>query len=371
MPTASAAGLSGAEAGPPTRPAVVHLKRALELDPDLALARVSLAEAYSVRATLYGADGDWADAALVEASRAVALAPELPDAHRALGFALATNGRFGDAEAAYRRALEMSPMDEEITRRLVEILIFRGRWPEALTALATIRSGTAGFHCELGQLLFGLGYPNEARARFEAALETEPFEVCANVHLALDDLAGGGLESARRRAERIAEVHLGCCDQLLGEVAYRQGRFDDAAAFFSRAIEQVAEPKSTFIHVRLARLEGDPDALRPLAITLERELTSGVDIWFPAWLLALVRAEQGDAAGALHWHEQATLRGHLDWRSDLAEPAFEPLRGTPGFERAIARMQSRIADMRAEIERRGLLEKVQVRESRSAPRGWR
>jgi DNA-binding winged helix-turn-helix (wHTH) protein len=76
--------------------AVVHLNRALELDPDFALARAGLAEAYSIRATWYGADADWADAAMVEASRAVALAPELPEAHRALGFALSANGRFGD-----------------------------------------------------------------------------------------------------------------------------------------------------------------------------------------------------------------------------------------------------------------------------------
>jgi hypothetical protein len=123
------------------------------------------------------------------------------------------------------------------------------------------------------------------------------------------------------------------------------------------------EPKSTLIRIHLARLEGDMDALGTVATALERQLTSGVDVWFPAWLLAIVSAELGDEAAALEWHGEARARGHLDWRSDLAEPSFESLRESPAFQSAISGMRRRIDQMRLEIEDRGLVEAIRRTES--------
>jgi DNA-binding winged helix-turn-helix (wHTH) protein/predicted negative regulator of RcsB-dependent stress response len=343
--------------------AVVHLTRALELDPDFALARAGLAEAYSVRATWYGSDGDWAGAALVEASRAVALAPELPESHRALGSALSTNLRFGEAEVSYRRALELRPEDEEIAFRLGEILSYRGEWPEALEILSSLgpeSTASRSSNCEIAALLFGLDYTAEARARLEAALALQPFQMCANIRLAHFDLVAGELESARVRTERLSAARAACdvCELMLGEVAYRQDRSDAAASHFALALERTAEPKSTAMRIRLAQLEGDTDALHTVAASLERKLTAGVDIYFPASLLAVISAELGDTAGALRWHQEATARGHLDWRSDLAEPTFELLLGTSEFESAIAGIRSRVEEMRSEVESRGLMEKL-------------
>ncbi len=343
--------------------AVVHLTRALELDPDFALAHAGLAQAYSIRATWYGADGDWADAALVEASRAVALAPELPESHGALGLALSTKGRFGEAQISYRHALKLRPADEEITFRLGEILSYRGEWPDALATFVSLAPDNADagwLQCVVGRQLLGLDYTAEARAWFEAALATEPFQVCSNIHLALADISAGELESVRSRTERLSAAHADCeaCDQLLGEVAFRQGRPAEAASHFARALERAVEPKSTLIRIRLARLERDTDALRTIAASLERQLVAGVDIWFPAWLLAIVSAELGDEAAALRWHGEARARGYLDWRSDLAEPSFESLRETRAFQSAISGMRRRIAEMRREIEDRGLLDAI-------------
>lgn len=345
--------------------AVVHLTRALDLEPDFAIARAALAEAYSIRATWYGVDGDWAGAALVEASRAVALAPELPESHRALGFALSTNLRFGEAEVSYRRALELRPQDDEITFRLGEILSYRGEWPEALSVLSNLgpnSTASSSPNCEIGALLFGLDYTLEAHARLEAALVMHPFQMCANIRLAHFDVVAGKLESARVRTERLLAARTGCdvCELMLGEIAYRQDRSADAASHFTRALERTAEPKSTAMRIRLAQLESDRDALRTIYTSLERKLTVGVDIYFPASLLAIISAELGDMEGALRWHGEAIARGHLDWRSDLAEPTFESLRGTAEFEAAISDMRSRIRKMRTEIESRGLLEKVRL-----------
>jgi DNA-binding winged helix-turn-helix (wHTH) protein/Flp pilus assembly protein TadD len=346
--------------------AVVHLTRALELDPDFALARAGLAEAYSIRATWYGVDADWADAALVEASRAVVLAPELPEAHRALGFALSANGRFGEAEVSYRRGLELRPSDEEIAFRLGEILTYRGEWSDALATLTDLVAAkrTPRVQCEVGKLLLGLDYNSEGVAWLEAALATRPFGMCANIHLALADIFAGELEAARLRTERLDAAKPGCCDQILGEIAYRQGRSADAASHFERALEWAVEPKSTMMRIRLAQIEGDSVGLAAIATSLERQLTAGVDVYFPAMLLARIGAELGDQEGALRWHDEATAKGYLDWRMTLADPSFESLRGNPKFESMVSGMRARIVEMRQEIESRGLMEKVRLQAPR-------
>jgi DNA-binding winged helix-turn-helix (wHTH) protein/tetratricopeptide (TPR) repeat protein len=345
--------------------AVVHLNRALELDSDFALARAGLAEAYSIRATWYGADADWADAAMVEASRAVALAPELPEAHRALGFALSANGRFGEAEASYRRALELSPGDEEIAFRLGQVLTYLGEWPDALATFTGLGAAARPrLQCEIGKLLLGLDYLSEGVAWLEAALEARPFGMCANTHLALADIAAGELEAARLRTERLDAAKPGCCDQILGEIAYRQGRLGDAASHFERALEWAVEPKSTVMRIRLAQIEGDSAGLGAIAASAERQLTAGVDVYFSAWLLAMISAALDDKEGALRWHDEATARGFLDWRSTLADPTFESLRGTPELESMVSGMQTRIAEMRKEIESLGLMEKVRLQAAR-------
>ena len=263
-----------------------------------------------------------------------------------------------------------APEDRRTAFRLGELLAYRGDWPNALAVLAGLDPADVDasvLHCELGKLLFRLEYTARAMAFFDASLAAEPLQMCTNVHLALFEISAGELESARARIERLAGAHYGCCDQILGEIAYRQGRPADAASHWMRALETAVEPKSTLMRIRLAQLEGDAESLGILAAALERQLTAGVDIWFPALLLTLVSAELGDTQTALRWHGEATSRGYLDWRWDLAEPTFEALRGTDGFESAISRMRARIAEMRSEIEDRGLVETIRLPTTQSVP----
>ena len=75
--------------------------KALELDPNFALAHAGLANAYSLRSANYGAGPEPAAAGLAAAQTALALAPELPEAHKALGLVYSVQGKPRKARAAY------------------------------------------------------------------------------------------------------------------------------------------------------------------------------------------------------------------------------------------------------------------------------
>ena len=89
--------------------AIPLLERALELDPDFALAHAALAEAsYELHAWMGGRAADM-QRAETAAQRALELAPELAESQVAAGAALSTARRYDEAAARFEEAIRIDP----------------------------------------------------------------------------------------------------------------------------------------------------------------------------------------------------------------------------------------------------------------------
>jgi tetratricopeptide (TPR) repeat protein len=128
---------------------------------------------------------------IVDARLAVA-----PDDSDALGWRaqlLAWTGHHAEAEATFRRALELSPRDGDYLLGLATLEAQDGRNADALALLDAalqIPPPRADVYSECGRVLAALGRRNEARADFLKARSLEP----ANISPA-DDEATQGLRS--------------------------------------------------------------------------------------------------------------------------------------------------------------------------------
>ncbi len=124
------------------RRAIRLLRQATNIDPDFALATSLLARAYS---SFEYDDAVAADSARYFAQQAVDRAPDLADAHSAMGEVLRQSGRYEEALDYYLRALELEP-------------------------------GHAWSIAETGEVLgpFGLGRLDQAILLLERALELDP-----------------------------------------------------------------------------------------------------------------------------------------------------------------------------------------------------
>jgi TolB-like protein len=114
-------------------------------DPAFAPAYAGLAEAYSTLASIAGAEPDNLVKMREMAERAIQLDPLLEEAHDALGVVYARDGQWTQAEASFRRAIELNP-NSELTRvnYVTSLLWPLGRIDEALQQLrAAERSGPA------------------------------------------------------------------------------------------------------------------------------------------------------------------------------------------------------------------------------------
>lgn len=113
------------------------IAKAIELDPNYAMARALLAEALYSQAVLGWTE--FTDRELArgadEARKAIALAPDEPDGHRALGRIHLARAEYDQAQHALRRAIEINPSDANALAVWGGLQSFSGQVAEAIGSL--------------------------------------------------------------------------------------------------------------------------------------------------------------------------------------------------------------------------------------------
>jgi serine/threonine-protein kinase len=242
--------------------------KALELDDGLAEAHTSLA------AALVWFDWDW-EASEREFKRAIELNPHYAVAHHWYGSVLlSAQGRFDEALASERRALELEPMSLVVNSNLGFICYMAARFDEAIEHL-------------------------------QRTLEMD------------DDFI-------------YARFHLGMCHT-------HRGDYDNAIAELKRAIEQ-AGGRGALIQAALGysyAVAGRRDeALQVLAQLQTFPMNRDVSPFY----LAMIHAGLGDEEQALKWLESACDERYnwMVWLG--VEPMFEKLRGAAPFAEMLQRI---------------------------------
>ena len=192
-----------------SRKAIEYYETAIRLDPGYALpyARFSTAWRFLAASYLEGVEVDEGYArARAAAEKALALAPDLPEAHAALGgLHLTPDLDFVAAETELRRAVELAPADEHAVQLLAYALAAQGRYGEAE---ATFRRAIEldplriSSQVNLARMLVGLGRLDEAEAVLKRTIAAQPTAYHQYVHLVTIDLMRHDTAAAARDAER-------------------------------------------------------------------------------------------------------------------------------------------------------------------------
>jgi Tfp pilus assembly protein PilF len=190
--------------------------------------------------------------------RSLELEPDVASAHAGLAVALCQLARYGEAQSQLERALALDPANDDAGCLWAALMVSHGAVAEALgryrAALAD--GGSARLRAGYGDLLARLGFVVDAEAAYRAAL-ADAEDVATRTNLGLVLVARGRLADALAEFERALEL-----DPEAGEAALNRAN----------------------VLVELGRPE---DALTALAALVERPDVRGPALWTTAHVHAL------------------------------------------------------------------------------------
>ena len=278
--------------------ALAAYTEAIRLDPHYALAFADRSIALSV------AVGDAAtpaearegfDKARADARQALALAPDLAQAHLAMAVVSEGTFDFTQASAAYERALALAPGNAQVLRLSGYFAAQMGHFDAGIAAArrAVVLDPLARqSHSELGRALYFARRYEEAVAAFAEVISLEPDFKATYGERGLAYYGLGDLQSARGSCETKADEW--GIQQCLAVVYYKLGRHADAEAEFAK--------------MRAAL---------------------GDDF---AYQYATIFAQWGNRAQALEWLETALRLRDPGLEYLKTDPLLDPLRQEPRFQ---------------------------------------
>ena len=213
--------------------AVDYFRQARERDPGYAPAWAGLSQAYARQADsgfVPVADGyGWAREA---AEKALALDPQLVDAHLAIGKVQQVHDwDWAAADASYRKALDLEPGSAETLRLAGVLAMTLGRWNEAidLTNKAIERDPLRpnSYH-NLGVALLAVNRDTEAEVASRKAIELDPDGALRHWAIGLALLLQGKTDAALQETQRETDEGWRLCGLPL--VFHALGRRDESDA---------------------------------------------------------------------------------------------------------------------------------------------
>jgi len=222
---------------PEIRKAIAFYGQAIELDPNYALAYAGMGDAYRILSIIpYAPSKEVCPQAKALALQALEIDANLAEAHIVLGYvAFWYEWNWNAAESELKRAIELAPNNSDAHRAYAHFLSNLGRHDEAiaegrrareLDPLSLITNALEG------QFLFYAGRADEAIARYDKTLEIEPNFLTAHSHLGRVYTHQGRYTEAIAALTKAKELSAGSTEPVmqLGYALAKSGNREQAQA---------------------------------------------------------------------------------------------------------------------------------------------
>ena len=303
------------------------LNQAVALDPQFALAYTRMAIHYQFLAAF--GDITATPKGIEAAHKALAIDPQLAQAHFALGLGMYQAGRLRESLAALQKAAMLDPSFSAAHADFGNVLGTAGRFDEALQSAKRMlplipNQSTAYYH--VGQHLVWLDDDSRAERFLSAAALRFPAALRLQYLLSYLDLRRGRAEAALERIRRTVDTAPTNVEALLTRLAVAAiTGSPDARRFAEPLLAESADAPTEVIWHSVKLLyayqlhqEGHKaraSVLMDQVLVFDEEAIRGGADWpFPRIQNATVYAIRGDVPTALDWLERAYQAGWKDPR---------------------------------------------------------
>jgi len=280
---------------------VRHAMRALELDPDSALAWSALADCYIVQATRgMASPGEVVPKAIKAAERALEIDANLADAHASIGVIQSHSGDLPGGLTSLQKAIELNPGHAYAHKFLGRVLYSYELHAEAISAMhksASLDPLSMMIHTGVGDAYYFARQYEMAVLHYEKSIE-------------LDSRFDGAHTDLARALEAL-------------------GRFDEARAEYEegrRLSGGIAGPSFGLAHLEAAA--GNKEEARRMLAELTAERAERV---VSAWGIMALHASLGDVDDAFKWLDIAFDENASGLILLRVHPRLDPIRNDPRY----------------------------------------
>ena len=282
-----------------------HFQRALERDPNYALAHTGLGDCYN-----YLSQPAEAKEAF---TRALELDPMLGEAYASLGFfKFIYDWDFADAETKFKQALEFNP-------------------------------SYAQAHHWYAIFLANMARHREAEPVARRAQDLDPLSLLMNMTPALTFYLARQHNRAVEALQKIIEMepNFPAARSVLGNVYVQMEKYDEALAEYEKVIElskgvAVLENTMKAIIAHLYARQGNSDKARKVLDEVAKAMAEGVPT--SAYLMASIHAALGERRLALAWLDRAYEQREVHLVSLKVDPSLDGLRDDKRFADLVNRV---------------------------------
>jgi protein kinase/serine/threonine-protein kinase len=341
--------------------AIELFEKALEIDPNYALAHAGIAMGYGQRPNRFGFADTWNDSARAAAQKALEIDPDLAEAHVALGLTYMLSNQPQKALEAFHRAVDINPNHAGAAGSIgvAHAFLFEiaeaFRWYKRSVALdpmrATIATNLAGIYQQIGDYA-------SAEKWLNRALEVAPDYSMAEFNLAYSSLMQGRDREAIARIEKAMTKYPDNIYGLYvaGFVMLCTGRDAQAREYNERLIAlapgsfhaQFANMRLGYLQWKAGQKEEAKKRLSDSLAFLRDEIAQG-----GGWMrydVASVYAVQGETDRAIEWLQRAVDGGYVWVERISIDPLLDTIREDARFKEIVAHLEIKVAEIRREIE---------------------
>lgn len=219
--------------------AVEALQKAISADPAYAPAHAALGDAYWQRFNSTH-EKEWADKALESARRAVELNPRLAVARVTLGNIFRRTGQYEEAISQFEHALGLDPLNADARSGLARAYVGMGREDQAedlYRKAIEMRPDDWRNHSALGVFYHRVGRLDDAIRELETVERLTPNNPLNHRNLGGALISAGRYDEARAALQRSIEIKPSAAAYSnLGTVEFFQQRYDQAASAYREAL---------------------------------------------------------------------------------------------------------------------------------------
>ena len=289
---------------------IEYFQRAIDTDPNYALAYAGLADAYAFLASSTGGmpPRDTYPKAKAAAQKALLIDDTLAEAHTSLGFfCLMYDWNFAEAEREFKRAIKLNP-------------------------------GYANAHDGYGFLLKATGRNEEAIRASREAKKLDPLSLFTNVSLAWAYYFARDYERAIEQGRKALELEprFDFAYWIVGLAHAQEGSLDEAIAALNKAVLLTGGGLTHEAHLGYAyALGGKCVEARQVLADLE-EIAK--EKYVPAYYYAIIHLGLGEQEQTFQWLERAAKERSGFLAFIKVEPMFDHLRSDARFADLLGRM---------------------------------